>query len=95
MYRETIQAGAVLTRVMSSHIRIGTFEFAKQFGSKDDMQALIDYTIERHYPELRALKNPTLGLLEKIIAVQIDLVVEWLRVGFIHGVMNTDNTSIC
>ena len=60
VYRETIQAGAILTRIMSSHIRIGTFECAKQFGSKDDMQALIDYTIERHYRELRTLKNPTL-----------------------------------
>ena len=94
VYRETVQAGAILTRVMTSHIRIGTFEFAKHFGTKDDMQALIDYTIERHYPELQTLKNPTLGLLEKVISVQIDLVVQWLRVGFIHGVMNTDNTSI-
>lgn len=60
VYREIIHAGAILTRVMSSHIRIGTFEYAKHFGTQDDMQALIDYTIERHYRELRTLKNPTL-----------------------------------
>jgi len=94
IYRESIEDWAILTRIMSSHIRVGTFEFAKLFGSKDDMKALIDYTIERHYPELQELQNPALWLLEKVIDVQLDLVTEWLRVGFIHGVMNTDNTSI-
>jgi len=95
VYRESIEDWAILTRIMSSHIRVGTFEFAKQFGSKDDMQALINYTIERHYPELKNLQNPALWLLEKVIDVQLDLVTSWLRIGFIHGVMNTDNTSIC
>ncbi|NDK09294.1 YdiU family protein [Candidatus Gracilibacteria bacterium] len=92
--REQQVEGAILTRIMSSHIRVGTFEFAKGFGSKQDMGALIDYTIKIHYPELSNLKNPALGLLQKVIDVQINLVTQWLRVGFINGVMNTDNTSI-
>lgn len=94
VYRNTIEEGAILTRIMSSHIRVGTFEFAKEFGTREDMQALIDYTISRHYPELGKLQNPVLWLLEKVIDVQLNLVTDWLRVGFIHGVMNTDNTSI-
>jgi uncharacterized protein YdiU (UPF0061 family) len=95
IYRENIEDGAILTRVMSSHIRVGTFEFAKSFGTKENTQALIDYTIARHYPEVKTLKNPALWLLQKVIDVQLELVTHWLRVGFIHGVMNTDNTSIC
>jgi uncharacterized protein YdiU (UPF0061 family) len=95
VYRDSIEDGAILTRIMNSHIRVGTFEFAKQFGSKEDMKALIDYTINRLYPELEKLQNPALWLLEKVIDTQLDLVTDWLRVGFIHGVMNTDNMSIC
>lgn len=94
VYRDSIEDGAILTRVMSSHIRVGTFEFAKNYGTQEDMKALIDYTISRHYPELEKLRNPALWLLEKVIDTQLDLVTQWLRVGFIHGVMNTDNTSI-
>lgn len=94
VYRNLVEDGAVLTRIMSSHIRVGTFEFAKNFGNKTDMQALIDYTIERHYPELASHTNPTLWLLESVIDAQLHLVTQWLRIGFIHGVMNTDNTSI-
>lgn len=94
VYRDSIEQWAILTRVMSSHIRVWTFEYAKWFGTKDDMQSLIDYTIKRHYPELKALKNPALWLLEKVIDVQLDLIAQWKWVGFIHGVMNTDNTSI-
>lgn len=94
VYRDSIEDGAILTRVMSSHIRVGTFEFAKRFGSSEDMKSLINYTIHRHYPELKTLQNPALWLLEKVIDVQLDLVTQWLRVGFIHWVMNTDNTSI-
>lgn len=93
--RNEYEDGAILTRIMSSHIRVGTFEFAKQFGTKGDMQALIDYTIQRHYPELSMRENTALWLLETVIDKQLDLVTDWLRVGFIHGVMNTDNTSIC
>lgn len=94
VYREVTQEWAVLTRVMSSHIRVWTFEYAKRFGTKDDMKSLIDYTISRHYPELQTLQNPTLWLLEKVIDQQLNLITQWLRVGFIHGIMNTDNTSI-
>ncbi len=94
VYREGNEDWAILTRIMSSHIRVGTFEFAKHFWSQSDMKALIDYTIQRHYPELEKLQNPALWLLQKVIDRQISLVSEWLRVGFIHGVMNTDNTSI-
>ncbi len=92
--REQQVEGAILTRIMSSHIRVGTFEYAKNFATKNEMKSLIDYTIERHYPELSKRKNPALWLLEHVIDVQINLVIQWLRVGFIHGVMNTDNTSI-
>lgn len=95
VYRETPQQGAVLTRIMSSHIRVGTFEFARYYGSKDDLQELTTYTIKRHFPELEESKNPALALLEKVMHVQTKLIVEWMRVGFIHGVMNTDNTSVC
>ena len=94
VYREAVNKGAVLTRVMKSHIRIGTFEYAGYFGSKKDLQALTDYTINRLFPELSEAQNPALGLLDKVMRMQIDLIVEWMRVGFIHGVMNTDNTSI-
>ncbi len=92
--RETIHDGAILARIMKSHIRVGTFEYARHFGSTEDLQALTDYTINRLYPEIRYEENQALGLLKKLMSVQIDLVVNWMRVGFIHGVMNTDNVSI-
>jgi uncharacterized protein YdiU (UPF0061 family) len=91
--REIEQSGAILTRIAESHIRIGTFEFAAFKGIKQ-LRQLLDYTIERHYPELKNLDNPAKELLKKVMDKQIKLIVEWLRVGFIHGVMNTDNTSI-
>lgn len=94
VYREEIHQGAILTRVMKSHIRVGTFEFARYFGGIDEVEALLNYTIKRLYPELKNAENPALELLKTVMHGQIDLVVEWLRVGFIHGVMNTDNTSI-
>lgn len=92
--RNTLEDWAILTRVMKSHLRVWTFEFAKAYGTKDDMQALIDYTIKRYYPELVKDKNPALSFLKKVADMQMDLVIDWLRVWFIHGVMNTDNTSI-
>ena len=92
--REMQHEGAVLARVMKSHIRIGTFEFARHFGSTADLQALASYTIQRLYPELEKDKNPVLSLLHKVMELQIHLVTDWMRVGFIHGVMNTDNISI-
>jgi uncharacterized protein YdiU (UPF0061 family) len=95
IYRdERMQESAVLIRVMKSHIRVGTFEFAAAFGSKEDLQTFANYTISRLYPEIATDENPTLSFLYKVMDQQIDLVANWMRVGFIHGVMNTDNTSI-
>lgn len=94
VYRERIHEGAVLTRVAASHIRVGTFEYARFLGEDGDLKALLDYTIQRHYPELADSANPALALLEAVMHKQNDLIVNWLRVGFIHGVMNTDNMSI-
>lgn len=92
--RDSIEPWAILTRIMSSHIRVGTFEYAKVFCSQEELKQIIDYTIARHYPELEKNKNPIQDFLQTIIEKQTDLIIEWLRVGFIHGVMNTDNTSI-
>ena len=95
VYRGPIHEGAVLTRVASSHIRVGTFEFARNFGSIEELKYLADYTIQRHYHKIVKTENPYLELLKVVMYEQIDLVVNWMRVGFIHGVMNTDNMSIC
>jgi serine/tyrosine/threonine adenylyltransferase len=92
--RETMLPGAVLTRVASSHIRVGTFQF---FASRRDMEgvrALADHVIARHYPDAADAERPHLALLEAVIAAQAELVARWLLVGFVHGVMNTDNTSV-
>jgi uncharacterized protein YdiU (UPF0061 family) len=94
VYREQVQEGAVLTRVASSHIRVGTFEHLANFCSPQTLQNFTDYTINRHYPELIGSENSALSLLKSVIEKQTDLIVNWLRVGFIHGVMNTDNMTI-
>ncbi len=94
VFRGTPHNGAVLTRTAASHIRVGTFEYARNFCSTEDLQAFTTYTIQRHYPELTDVDNPSLELLKAVMHRQIDLVVHWMRVGFIHGVMNTDNMSI-
>jgi uncharacterized protein YdiU (UPF0061 family) len=94
VYRETTHNGAVLTRVMSSHIRVGTFEYARQFGSIEDQQALLHYTLQRHYPHLLETPRPALELVRTVLEKQVALVINWLRVGFVHGVMNTDNMGI-
>tara|TARA_B100000579_G_scaffold177310_1_gene144493 strand:+ start:3997 stop:5427 length:1431 start_codon:yes stop_codon:yes gene_type:complete len=94
IHRRTIQEGGILARIMKSHIRVGTFEYASYYSSKDNLNALTSYTIKRLYPEINEDKNPPLSLLNRVMKNQIDLVVNWMRVGFIHGVMNTDNTSI-
>ncbi|MDX2130341.1 MAG: YdiU family protein [Chloroherpetonaceae bacterium] len=94
VFRESIQPGAAAVRVMKSHIRVGTFEFAARFGTLPDLTALTLYTIRRLYPELLDDENPPLSFLKKVIRVQLALVAQWMRVGFIHGVMNTDNTAI-
>ncbi|QPF87715.1 YdiU family protein [Bradyrhizobium genosp. L] len=92
--REIALPGAVLTRVASSHIRVGTFQFFAARGDTDGVRALADHVIARHYPELKGTAQPYHGLLAAIVARQASLVARWLLVGFIHGVMNTDNTSI-
>ena len=94
VYREFKQAGAVLTRVAGSHIRVGTFEYLAKFCPPEQMPVFIDYVIDRHYPRLKGSAQPALDLLEAVMARQLDLIVNWMRVGFIHGVMNTDNMSI-
>lgn len=93
--RERSHPGAVLTRVASSHIRIGTFQFfAAHFGA-DHVIQLSDYTMRRHFPELVETANPHLALLDRVIGLQCELVARWMGVGFIHGVMNTDNVAVC
>ncbi|MBD1400689.1 protein adenylyltransferase SelO [Pelovirga terrestris] len=92
--RDTLLPGAVLTRVAASHLRVGTFEYAAWRGTRDDVKILADYCIHRHYPEAAAQDNPYLALLEAVIDRQAALVAGWLLIGFIHGVMNTDNVSI-
>jgi serine/tyrosine/threonine adenylyltransferase len=94
VYRDPIQDGAILTRIASSHIRVGTFEYVYYLNDKELLQSFTNYTINRHYPELQKEPNPALSFLRKVMLQQIDLVVQWMRVGFIHGVMNTDNVSI-
>ena len=94
VYREQVNDGAVLTRIASSHIRVGTFEYVNNFCSKEDLQIFTKYVIDRHYPEISDADNSSLQLLKIVMHKQIDLIVNWMRVGFIHGVMNTDNMSI-
>jgi serine/tyrosine/threonine adenylyltransferase len=94
VYRESVHDGAVLTRVAASHIRVGTFEYTSRFHDKDVLQALTNYTIQRHYPYLEVAPNKALALLEAVQQRQVSLITDWMRVGFIHGVMNTDNMSI-
>jgi len=92
--REKKLPGAVLTRVASSHIRVGTFQYIAARQKKDELKTLLDYTINRHYPEIKNSKTQAIDLLNLLINRQCDLVVNWMRVGFIHGVMNTDNMTI-
>lgn len=93
VYRETAQPGAILTRIAASHIRVGTFEFAATQGV-DELRALADYAIDRHYPQARSEPNPYLAFLKAVINRQAALIARWMQVGFVHGVMNTDNMSI-
>jgi serine/tyrosine/threonine adenylyltransferase len=92
--RETKLPGAVLTRVASSHIRVGTFEFFASRGDFDAVRRLADYAIARHYPGVAQSSNPYRAFLDGVIARQAELIARWLLVGFIHGVMNTDNMSV-
>lgn len=95
VFRETPLQGAILTRVAASHIRVGTFEYLAARGERDTVRTLADYTIRRHYPHLAAEDNQYLALLHAVMERQASLVAKWLHVGFVHGVMNTDNMSLC
>ena len=92
--RENLISGAILTRVASSHIRVGTFQYIAAKQNIDELKILVDYTINRHFPEIKSSNNKALNLLNLVMERQCQLVVNWMRVGFIHGVMNTDNTAI-
>jgi len=92
--RDNVLQGAILTRVASSHIRVGTFQYVAARDKKDELEIFLNYVIKRHYPELVNSKDKALDLLNVLIDKQIDLVINWMRVGFIHGVMNTDNMTI-
>ena len=92
--RENLLNGAILTRVASSHIRVGTFQYIAATQNLEDLNTLVDYTIDRHYPEIKSSKNKALDLLSLVMEKQCQLVINWMRVGFIHGVMNTDNMAI-
>ena len=96
VFRAKEMDGAILTRIASSHIRIGTFQYAAMQGKKDILEKLLNYTIKRHHPEILENKgeNKAIQIIEKLIEKQISLVVNWMRVGFIHGVLNTDNVSL-
>ena len=92
--RETSLPGAILTRVAASHIRVGTFQYIAMRGDVKTLKALVHYAIDRHYPNLKGKSNLALELLKVVIEKQTELVTDWMRVGFIHGVMNTDNMTI-
>ena len=92
--RETVLQGAVLTRVAASHIRVGSFQFFAVRGDVEGLKALADYVIARHYPELANDANPYGALLNRVMERQAALVAQWMQIGFIHGVMNTDNVAV-
>ena len=92
--RENLLQGAILTRVASSHIRVGTFQYIAAKQNVEELKMLVNYTVDRHFPELRSSQNKALDLLNLVLQKQCDLIVDWMRVGFIHGVMNTDNMTI-
>lgn len=92
--RDTKQPGAILTRVAASHLRVGTFQYVANWGTAEELQMLADYTLQRHYPEAVADGNRYLTLLREVIKRQAALIAKWQLVGFIHGVMNTDNMAI-
>ena len=92
--RERFLPGAILTRVAASHIRVGTFQYVAAKQNIDNLNILVNYTIDRHYPEIKSSNNKALDLLNLVMEKQCNLVINWMRVGFIHGVMNTDNMAI-
>jgi uncharacterized protein YdiU (UPF0061 family) len=92
--RDRVQPGAVLARVAASHLRVGTFQYFAARGDRDAVAALVAYALERHYPDAMGTGNDALALLERVVRAHAELVARWIGVGFVHGVMNTDNTSI-
>jgi serine/tyrosine/threonine adenylyltransferase len=92
--REQPLPGAVLTRIAASHLRVGSFEFFSARGDTNGVRTLLDYAIQRHYPDVAGAANPALAFLERVAARQAALIAQWMSVGFIHGVMNTDNMAI-
>ena len=94
VFREVLLPGGILTRIAKSHIRVGTFEYFAAQKNTENLKTLADYTIKRHFPSLKDAANSYLSLLEIVSDRQIELISKWMGVGFIHGVMNTDNTSI-
>ncbi|CAN7183854.1 YdiU family protein [Pararhizobium sp. LjRoot255] len=94
VYRERVLPGAIFTRVAASHIRVGTFQFFAARGDAEGVRTLADYVIDRHYPEIKGQERPYLALLETVAERQASLIARWLHIGFIHGVMNTDNCAV-
>lgn len=94
VHRDTVLPGAVLARVASSHLRVGTFQYARATGDVDLLRRLADHAIARHHPAAAEAERPHLALFEAVVAAQAALVARWMLVGFVHGVMNTDNTTI-
>ena len=92
--RENLLQGAILTRVASSHLRVGTFQYIAATQNIENLNTLVDYTVNRHYPEIKTSNSKALDLLNLVMEKQCQLVINWMRVGFIHGVMNTDNMAI-
>src|SRR5581483_3400572 len=94
VHRESALPGAILTRVAASHIRVGTFQYFAARGDQEAVRALLEYVIARHYPEAGGAQVPALAVLARVAQRQAALIAGWMLVGFIHGVMNTDNMSI-
>lgn len=92
--RETMLPGAILTRVAASHLRVGTFQYAANWGKTEDLRTLAEYAIDRHYPQLKNEDNRYVQFLREVVKSQVSLITKWQLVGFIHGVMNTDNMTI-
>ncbi|MGY1846755.1 MULTISPECIES: protein adenylyltransferase SelO [unclassified Blastococcus] len=92
--RETLLPGAVLARVASSHLRVGSFQYATVLGDVELLRRLADHAIDRHHPDAAGAEHPHLALFDAVVAAQAELVAQWMLVGFVHGVMNTDNTTI-
>src|SRR5262249_49875921 len=92
--RDTVLPGAVLARVASSHLRVGSFQFAAATGNIDLLRRLADHAIARHHPRAAGAERPYVALFEAVVCVQASLIAQWMLIGFVHGVMNTDNMTI-